>query len=118
LGAADYCWVNGVLVSLFIDARSKEGRRAIARFHSDACWTLKSTAPRWYRRIFDHRIIRTFASPVITPDDLCYLGLLDVGRRIHDREVSSFEVTETLLQRIAELDVQLRSYALDTRFSR
>lgn len=21
--------------------------RAIARFHSDACWTLGSTAPRW-----------------------------------------------------------------------
>jgi hypothetical protein len=40
----------------FIDPRSKEGRRAIARFHSDACWTLRSTAPRWYRRIFDHRL--------------------------------------------------------------
>src|SRR5947199_10636732 len=29
---------------------SKEGRRALARFHSDACWTLKSTAPRWGTR--------------------------------------------------------------------
>lgn len=52
----DYRWVNGALVPFLIDARSKEGRRAIARFHSDACWTLRSTAPRWYRRIFDHRL--------------------------------------------------------------
>ncbi len=52
----DYRWVNGVLVPFFIDPRSKEGWRAIARFHSDACWTLRSTAPRWYRRIFDHRL--------------------------------------------------------------
>ncbi len=53
----DSGWVDGVLVSFLIDARSKEGRRAIARFHSDACWTLRSTAPRWYRRIFDHRLL-------------------------------------------------------------
>ena len=51
----DYRWVNGALVPFLIDPRSKEGRRAIARFHSDACWTLRSTAPGWYRRIFDHR---------------------------------------------------------------
>jgi len=49
-------WINGVLAPVFIDARSKDGRRAIARFHSDACWTLRSTAPRWCRRIFDHRL--------------------------------------------------------------
>lgn len=52
----DYRWINGVLVPFLIDARSKEGRRAIARFHSDAHWRLRSTAPRWYRRIFDHRL--------------------------------------------------------------
>ena len=57
----DYRWVGGVLVSFLIDARSKEGRRAIARFHSDACWTLRSTAPRWYRRVFDHRLRSTNA---------------------------------------------------------
>ena len=51
----DSRWVNGVLVPFFIDPRSKEGRRAIARFHADACWTRKSTAPGWYRRTFDHR---------------------------------------------------------------
>ena len=52
----DYRWVGGVLVPFLIDARSKEGRRAIARFHSDACWTLRGIAPRWYRRVFDHRL--------------------------------------------------------------
>jgi hypothetical protein len=51
----DYRWFNGALASFLISARSKEGRRAIARFHSDACWTLRSAAPRWFRRIFDHR---------------------------------------------------------------
>ncbi len=57
----DYRWVNGTLVPFLIDARSKEGRRAIARFHSDACWTLRSTAPRWYRRSFDHRLNTLYA---------------------------------------------------------
>lgn len=52
----DSSWVNGTLVTFRIDPRSKEGRRVIARFHSDAHWTLRSTAPRWYRRTFDHRL--------------------------------------------------------------
>lgn len=52
----DSKWCDRVLIPVFIDARSKEGRRAIARFHSDAHWTLHSTAPHWYRRIFDHRL--------------------------------------------------------------
>lgn len=52
----DYRWDGRALVPLLIEASSKEGRRAIARFHSDAYWTLRSTAPRWYRRIFDHRL--------------------------------------------------------------
>jgi hypothetical protein len=51
----DCRWVNGVLTPFFMDARSKEGRRALARFHSDAYWSLRSPAPHWYRRIFDHR---------------------------------------------------------------
>jgi hypothetical protein len=51
----EWKWRNLVLVPVHISARSKEGRRAIARFHSDAYWTLRSAAPRWYRRIFDHR---------------------------------------------------------------
>lgn len=52
----DSCWVNGTLAASRIDARSKEGRHAVARFHSDACWTLRSSAPCWYRRVFDHHL--------------------------------------------------------------
>src|SRR5688572_28610720 len=49
----DSCWAYGTMVIFGGDPRSKEGRRAIARFHSDAHWSLQSCAPRWYRRIFD-----------------------------------------------------------------
>jgi hypothetical protein len=52
----DSCWVNGTLVTFRIDPRSKEGRRAIARFHSDAHWSLRSSAPRRYRHSFDHHL--------------------------------------------------------------
>ena len=51
----DCDWINHVLAPVFIDARSKEGRRAIARFQ-DAEWTIRSGPPRRYRRIFDHRL--------------------------------------------------------------
>jgi hypothetical protein len=33
-----------------IDRHSPEGRRAIARFHSDAESTMKGGVPRWFRR--------------------------------------------------------------------
>jgi len=63
----DYRWINGPLVPFWIEARSKEGRRAIARFHSDAFWTLRSTAPRWYggpSTITYARLMRdSFAAP-------------------------------------------------------
>jgi hypothetical protein len=39
-----------------LDPRSTAGRKAIARFHSDRETTLRSSAPRWYRKVFDHRI--------------------------------------------------------------
>ena len=52
----DSRWSQGVLIAVAIDPRSKEGRRVIARFHSDAELTLGSAAPVWYRRIFDHRL--------------------------------------------------------------
>src|SRR5687767_6553570 len=42
--------------AVLLDSRSREGRRAIARFHSDAEITLRSTAPRWYRKTFDRRL--------------------------------------------------------------
>jgi hypothetical protein len=39
-----------------LDPRSKAGRKAIARFHSDKAVTRGGAAPRWYRKASDHRI--------------------------------------------------------------
>ena len=50
----------------------------------------------------------------MTPDNLSYLALVDVGRRIRARELSSVAVTQTLLQRISQLDARLGSYATVT----
>ena len=50
----------------------------------------------------------------MTQDDLCYLDLIDIGRRIRSRQVSCVEVTRALLDRISQLDGQLRSYATIT----
>lgn len=52
----EYEWAGDNLVSVYLEARSPEGRKAIARFHSDAQSTMRSAAPRWYRRTFDHRV--------------------------------------------------------------
>ncbi|TMG80615.1 MAG: hypothetical protein E6H77_02310 [Betaproteobacteria bacterium] len=78
----DSCSINGTLVTFRIDARSKEGRRAIARFHSEAYWTLRSIAPRWYRRIFDHRL-RTFNARQLrrSLDDPDYDPVFEVRHR-------------------------------------
>jgi hypothetical protein len=39
-----------------LDKNSREGRRAIARFHSDAYFSVRSPAPRWFRSEFDHQL--------------------------------------------------------------
>lgn len=44
-------------------------------------------------------------------DELCGLDLVEVGRRIAARSLSSTDVTQALLERIARLDARLRSYA-------
>ena len=49
-------WVNGTRVPFRLDPRSKEGRKALAYFHSDAQVTMRSGAPRWYRRVHDKRL--------------------------------------------------------------
>jgi hypothetical protein len=43
-------WAHALL-----DARSDAGRRAIARFHSDAEFTMKGGVPHWFCRIFKRR---------------------------------------------------------------
>jgi amidase len=46
--------------------------------------------------------------------DLHYLSLADVARRLEARTLSSVEVTRALLDRIARIDRQLKSFALVT----
>ena len=44
-------------------------------------------------------------------DDLCLLDLVEVGRRVQAGKLSSVEVTQALLDRIARHDGRLKSYA-------
>lgn len=48
-------WLGSSLDYERIDPRTKEGRKALARFHSDKSVTM-APAPRWYRKVSDHRI--------------------------------------------------------------
>jgi len=59
----EYCWVlrdwhfrGPFAAPILLDPGSPEGRRAVARFHSDAETTMRGTAPRWYRKVFDRRL--------------------------------------------------------------
>lgn len=38
------------------DPRSMLGRKAIAHYHSDSQMTMRSAAPHWYRKVYDHRL--------------------------------------------------------------
>jgi hypothetical protein len=49
---SDFVFESDCLTRIPIDRDSPEGRRAIARFHSDAQATMKGGVPRWFRRIF------------------------------------------------------------------
>jgi amidase len=50
----------------------------------------------------------------VAGEELCYLDLVDVGRRIRARELSSVDVTRAQLERIARLEPRLKSYATPT----
>ena len=47
----------------------------------------------------------------MTCDELCYLELIEVARRIQARQLSSVEVTQAVLDRIARLDFRFKAYA-------
>jgi len=51
----DWVFESSCFRRVLIDRRSPEGRRAIARFHSDAETTMQGGAPHWFRRIFGRR---------------------------------------------------------------
>lgn len=48
---------------------------------------------------------------IMASNELHYLELLEVGRRIQSREISSVEATRAQIERIGRLDGQLKSYA-------
>jgi amidase len=43
-------------------------------------------------------------------DDVCLLDLVEIGRRVQARQLSSFKITQAALDRIARLDGRLKSY--------
>lgn len=53
----DWEHVDGFLQRVLINIRSKEGKRRIARFHSDTGFGdyAKACPPRWYRRLYNRR---------------------------------------------------------------
>ena len=63
------------LTHYLIDRYSPEGRRLIARFHSDAEVTMRGGVPNWFCRIFKRRqrnadtreLLRWFADPDYDP---------------------------------------------------
>jgi hypothetical protein len=85
----EYHWVlresvfeSGFVRRFLIDRHSPEGRRTIARFHSDAAVTLRSGTPHWFRRTFKRRqrasnsreFLRWLADP-------CYDPVMNVRHR-------------------------------------
>ena len=50
----------------------------------------------------------------MTSDELCYLDLVEAGRRIQASQLSSLEVTQAMLDRIASLDPRFKCYAKPT----
>ena len=50
----------------------------------------------------------------MTSDELCYLDLVEAGRRIQARQLSSLEVTQAMLDRIARFDPRFKCFAKPT----
>src|SRR2546421_11240425 len=46
----------------------------------------------------------------MSADELSYLSLVEVGRRIQTRQLSSVDVTQAALDRISRLDPRLKCY--------
>jgi hypothetical protein len=71
----EWTFESGHLQYFMLDPRSPKGRRALARFHSDAQVTMNGGVPRWFCRIFKRRqrnadtrqLFRWFADPGYEP---------------------------------------------------
>ncbi|MDR0716024.1 MAG: hypothetical protein LBF50_01235 [Azoarcus sp.] len=57
---SDYAWINGHLQRVGIDPRSREGKKVLARYFSDASFGdyAHAAPPHWYRRYLNHRADR------------------------------------------------------------
>jgi GH24 family phage-related lysozyme (muramidase) len=53
----DYRWNNGALQRTILDPNSQAGKKALAKYYSDAGFGDygHATAPHWYRRYLNHR---------------------------------------------------------------
>jgi hypothetical protein len=56
----DYRWTNSFMQRFVLDSKSREGKKALARYFSDVGFGDygHATAPRWYRRYLNHRADR------------------------------------------------------------
>ena len=50
----------------------------------------------------------------MTSDELCYLDLVEAGRRIQARQLSSLEVTQAMLDRIGRFEPRFKCYVKPT----
>ena len=71
----DWTFEAGYVKRIALDPNSVAGRRALARFHSDAQVAMNGGVPRWFCRIFKRRqrnadtrqLLRWFADPCYEP---------------------------------------------------
>jgi hypothetical protein len=56
----NYTWINGHQQRFVLDPNSREGKKALAQYFSDAGFGdyAHATAPHWYRRYLNHRADR------------------------------------------------------------
>jgi hypothetical protein len=53
----EYIWSNGLMQRTVLDPHSQAGKKALAKYYSDAGFGDygHATAPHWYRRYLNHR---------------------------------------------------------------
>lgn len=51
----DWVYVSGFSQKVRIPEKSREGQKAVAKFHSDAHPSFKEPGPKWFRNLFAER---------------------------------------------------------------
>lgn len=62
----DYVYVGGYLKKVEVPEKSREGQKALAKFHSDAHPSFKEPGPAWFRNLFTERPQRREAKRQLT----------------------------------------------------